>query len=183
MVLRKSLVQNKKGAMMDIYIWLIMIFVWAIFFGLWVYGFGEITDGFLDSDIKVGNQNVSDIANDSLGTINRLQNGAIELLGVGMIIAFALSIWISNYLVKVNPVFIVVYIFIAATGIMFSVYLSNSYETLMETQPLGDTFISFAALSFMMLNLPLITTVVSVFGMIFLFAGIIRDEGAGGSLT
>jgi len=184
MVLENVLkIKEKKGAMMDIFIWLILIFVNVVFFGIWVYTFGIVADRFAAIPTPVGGTNISLLAQDSIGRINAAQNVGIEILGVGMLIMFGLSTIISNYFVKAHPVFIIVYLFIIVTAIILSVYLSNTYETLMTIEPLGTTFTNFSAISFMMLNLPIITGVIGFVGMIFMFAGILRDEGAGGSLT
>jgi len=99
-----------------------------------------------------------------------------------MIFAMGLSILITNFLVKSNPAFFIIYLFVVIVAIIASVYLSNQYETFMTNEIIGTSLSEFTGASFIMLNLPLWTTVIGVFGMIFLFAGILRDRGLGGSV-
>jgi len=175
---------GKEGALMDMFVWLIIIFVVTIFFALWVFGFGQITDSLTSIDTSVGtnNETIGSIADRSLGTIDRFQTGGLELLAVGMIIFFGFSIVISNFLVKANPAFLIVYLFIIITAVIFSVYLSNAFEDIMSKAPLDVTLTEMRASSFLMLNLPIITTIIGFISMIFLFAGIMIDREAGGSV-
>jgi len=53
----------------------------------------------------------------------------------------------------------------------------------LQNATLGSTLSDFTAASFIMLNLPVWVVIIGLFGAIFLFAGIIRDAQAGGSVV
>jgi len=100
-----------------------------------------------------------------------------------MIFISGISILVTNFLVKTHPAFFIVYIFVVIAAIIASVYISNQYETLMTDNVIGTTLSEFTGSSFIMLSLPIWTSVIGIFGGIFLFAGILRDREAGGSLV
>ena len=70
----------------------------------------------------------------------------------------------------------VVYIMVNIVAVVFAVIMSNTYETLLTNSVLGETLMGFKAGTFVMLNLPFITTVVGFLGAIFLVIGISRQR-------
>jgi len=177
--------KNKQGAIVDLLIWLVLSFVIVLFFAVWIYGFDLITTTLTDIPNATGtiNISISDAAHSTFGKVNPAQASGLHVLAFVMIFAMALSILITNFLVKANPAFFIVYLLVIIAGIIASVYISNQYESLMTDSILGATLIEFTGASFIMLYLPLWTTIIGIFGAIFLFAGILRDYGAGGSVV
>lgn len=180
---RNSFMRNKKGSVIDILIFLVLSFIIILFFASWIYGFNILTEKLTAIDGDVFGTRIGDVADDTFGTLNPIQKNGLHVLSFAMIFAMILSILISNFIVKTHPAFMIVYIFVIIGAIILSVYISNQYEDLMTNTVLGDTISEFKASSFIMLNLPIWTTIVGVFGMIILFAGIIRDAGQGGSVV
>ena len=183
MKLRKIQIRNKKGAAIDPLIWMVMAVVVVVIFGLWIWMFNEVTDVMVnlpDSEAV----NISSAAQLTFGQVNDAQNTWIPILSYMLIFSMALTILLGNFLVKANPAFFIVYVLITIGAIIASVYLSNFYEELMQDPAFGPTFQTrMKGGSFIILNLPHFVTVIGLFGAIFLFAGILRDQGAGGSLT
>lgn len=173
---------NKKGSLMDLFVWLIISFVIVIFFVLWVYMFNLLTVE-VTAIKSTESLNISDAAAKSFGRINAPQTSGLHLLAFVMIFGMGLSILITNFMVKAHPAFFIVYIFITIVAIILAVIISNQYETLMSNAILGDTIKGFKGASFIMLQLPLWTTIIGIFGAVFLFAGILRDRGLGGSVV
>lgn len=182
MELRKIKIKNKKAAITDILVWLVISFVTVLFFALWIYGFNEITDTLtgIEGSTKV---NISDAAKETFGKVNVAQTRGLHILAYVMIFIMGFSILISNFLVKSHPAFFIVYLLVIITAIIASVYLSNQYESLMTDAIVGGTISDFTGASWIMLYLPIWTAVIGIFGGIFLFAGIIRDRGMGGSVV
>lgn len=175
---------NSKGSIIDILIWLVVSFVIVMFFALWVYGFNLITVELVAIDATIGNDtSFSSIAQDTFGVVNTQQTTGLHLLAFVMIFMMGLSILITNFLVKAHPAFFIVYLFIIIVAFIASVYLSNQYESFMTDNLLGETIRDFKGASFIMLYLPIWTSVIGIFGAIFLFAGIIRDSGSGESIV
>ncbi len=175
--------QNKKGSLMDILIWIIAAFIIMLFFGVWIYGFDLVTNQLLKIDTPVGNTNVSDIARDSFGVVNSLQTQGLHSIAFVMIFVMGLSIMVTNFLQKSHPVFFILYIIVVIVAIIVSVFISNQYESLTLNSTIGSTLTDFTAANFIMINLPIWTTVFGIAGGIFLFMGIRRDEGLGGGIS
>ena len=171
----KQMEINKKGQATAILLWLALAFITVIFFAVWVFGFNLITEKISGMDGSIGD--------DTFGVINTHQTRGLHLLAFVMIFISGISILITNFIVRSHPVFFIVHIFITIGAVMGSVLLSNTYEKLMNSGTIGATLTDFTAASFIMLNLPLWVVTIGIFGGIFLFAGILRDSGAGGSIV
>lgn len=174
---------NKRGALTDIFLWLVLSFIMLIFFAVWIYGFDLITNTITNIDTPFFSTSIGDIADDSFGKINPVQTSSLHMLAFVMIVTMALSIMVTNFVARSHPAFFIVHLFITIGAIIASVILSNAYEELLTTATIGGTLSEFTASNFIMINLPVWTTVIGIFGAIFLFAGILRDEGTGGSIV
>jgi hypothetical protein len=175
---------NKQGQATAILVWLALAFITIMFFGVWVFGFNLITEKISGIDAVVGDDTtIGSIGDDTFGVINTHQTRGLHLLAFVMIFISGISILITNFITKAHPVFFVVHLFITIAAVIGSVILSNTYEKLMNSGTIGATLTDFTAASFIMLNLPLWVVTIGIFGAIFLFAGILRDSGAGGSIV
>lgn len=176
-----DLKDDRKGSVIDIVMWIVISFVILLLMGTWLYGHGVMTDALVNIASPNDAVNISEAASLTLGRID----AALPVLrwaAFGIILALGISIMISNFLVKAHPVFLIIYIFIAIVAVVFAVYVSNIYETtILTNSAIGETMMSFTAGSWIMLNLPIWTAVIGIFGAILLFAGIIRSKETGGS--
>lgn len=173
---------NKRGSLIDGILWMVMAFIIVMFFGMWLYGINLVDSSLADIDTPIGaNTTVSEISADTFG---QMAAGLtqLRLLSFVLIIGMILTIFISNFLVKAHPVFFIPHVFINILGIILAVIISNTYETFLTDANIGTTLQSFSASNFILLNLPYFAAIVGFLGAIFLFAGIIRDSGAGGSV-
>lgn len=174
---------NKKGQATAILVWMILAFITVLFFGAYIYGFNRITTTLINMDNIVGDSTtIGSVAEDTFGKINTAQTTGLHLLAFVIIVTSALSILITNFIMKSHPVFLIVHIFITIGAVMASTILSNTYEGLLDSGVLAETLAGFTASNFIMLNLPVWVVVIGIFGAIFLFAGVLRDAGAGGSV-
>ena len=179
---RLKIKEDKKGSIMDIFIWMTVAFILILFFAGWIYGYGLMVDA-LENVKSTPTVNISDAVDASFGRIEPAQKIGLHVLAYVIIFMMAVSIIVSSFLVKANPAFFVIYVMIAIGGIIASVVLSNIYEGLMVDKILGSTISEFTGGSFIMLNLPIWVTIITFAGAIFLFSGILRDRGAGGSVV
>lgn len=175
--------KKNKAQLMDLIYLIVIAFVTLMFFIVWVYGFDLLSDTMIGIDSGNPSVNISDASQQTFGQVNSAQTTGLHVLAFVMIFASALSILITNFLVKANPVFFIIYIFIIIVAIIVSVFVSNYYEDFMQDAVLGPTASDFTIASFMMLNLPIMIAVIGIFGAIFLFAGILRDAGLGGGIV
>jgi len=175
---------NKKGqSMFNIILWLVISFIILIFFAVWIFGFNLITEqltGMTSPNFR--DTNISQIAQDSFGKINSAQTTGLHLLAFVMIFTMAITILVTNFLIKSHPVFFVVLLFINIVAVIVSVVFSNQYELLLQNNVIGGTLGAFTAGSFIMINLPVWVVVIGIFSMILRFMGILRDSGAGGGV-
>ena len=175
---------DKKAQITAILVWMAIAFITVLFFAVWVYGFNIVTEKISGIDTQIGvNETVGSIGTSTFGKINSQQTTGLHFLAFAMIFMSAISILISHFVIKAHPVFFVVYLFVIIGAVMGATLISNVYEGLMNSGVLATTLDGFSGASFIMLNLPLWVITIGIFGSIFLFAGIIRDSGAGGSVV
>lgn len=172
---------NRRG-IFDIFIWLVVIFIMFIFFASFMYGFNILSSSVVNTVIPSDVVNVTQAGQDTFGQVN---TGLASLKWLALVIAVSMiiSIMISNFLVKAHPVFWIVYVLITIVAVVFSVTLSNAYESILNSNnALTSTLQSFTAMNFIMLHLPIWTTIVGFMGALFLFIGVIVDKEQGGSI-
>ena len=104
-------------------------------------------------------------------------------MAAAIIFGSIIAIMVSNFLVKAHPVFLVPYIFFVVISVVFSAYISNTYEDLLNTGTLAQTLQGFSFANFFFINLPIWMTIIGVMGGIMLFIGISVDRELGGSIT
>lgn len=174
---------NKKGFVLDIFTVIIVAFLFFMFLGVFLYGFNEVYTNIRDSGVTmVGGGNLTQATEDTFGQANTGLTVWYWALGI-IIFGLFLSILITNFLVKANPVFFIVYIIVIIFAIIFSVVISNAFETaIVDNAVIGDTIDNFAIPKLIFLNLPIWVTIFGFLGAVFLFINISRDEELGGGL-
>ncbi len=179
MIKSMSKIMNKKGSLIDIFIWIIIGFITVVFLGAWVFMNGIVTEALVAVPTNNG-VNVSGAAQQIAVPVNDALAPGLHLLSFSIIIGLMLNIYISNFLVKGNPVFFILYIFITISAVILSAIVSNIYEGLLAGELLGTTLLGFRASNFILLNLPLWSVIISLTGAVFLFVNIQRDSDVGG---
>lgn len=179
----RTLRKNKQAAISDMFLLMIAGFLFVLLAGAFILAFGIVTTNLIAIDTGAGEPNISNAASITFGNINV----AIQQLRwwtFALIIGFAISIFVSNFLIRINPVFFIFHIMITIIAVVVAIIISNAYEVV-YTSPttFGATLQSFTGSSWMLLNLPILITVIGVLGGIFQFIGITRDTEQGGSLV
>jgi len=178
---------NKKASILDLFLWMAIGIVTIIFFAGWIYGFNKITTTFSGMDKVIFKdsddyQTISNISDVTFGKIENVQKDSLHILAFVMLFFMGISIPITYFIQKAHPIFFLAYLFILIGAFISSVYISNQYELLMSNDVLGATISEFTGASFIMLNLPIWVSILGILGAILLFAGILRDAGAGDSM-
>ena len=181
---KKKLFFDRMGAATDLFIVIVVGFILLLFILAWMIGWGMLTDAITGITSQTNEPvNVSQAGEDVFGQVNT--GLGVWYWAVGAIVlALFISVFVSNFLIKSHPVFIVPYILIVIVAVIFSVVISNAYESAVLGNSLfGAEASNFGGSNFIFLNLPIWTTVLGMLGGVFLFIGIIRDKGAGETLS
>lgn len=172
---------NKKGGIQGLFIIAAISMAIIVFFGVWIFGMDIITEKLVGIDSTNSKVNVSEAAQLYMVPVNNAY-GFLRLISFTMIFGLSLSFILTNFFIKAHPYLYVVYIFIVMTAVIFSVYISNAYESLLSNAALGPTFASFTASNFIMNSLPIWIGTIGIIGAIALFININRDAGLSASL-
>lgn len=174
--------RNKKGSLADIIVWIVALMLVVIFFGSWIYMHNIMTTAFQGIPDNPGGPNITAAVEATIVQANNALTPGLQLLAFIIIFGMVINILISNFLIKAHPAFFILYLFMAILGIMFSVVVSNIYEDMLAQDPLGTTLQTFTATNVVLLNLPLWTALVTIFGAILLFIGTPSDLDVGGGV-
>lgn len=167
----------------NIFTFMIVAFIAVVFFAGLIYAQGMIYNVLhnvgIQNEVSGGLAvNMTQAADITFGTVNQSIQ-ALRMVAIVLIICMAISIIITNALVKVHPLFFFVHVLISMLAIIFSVPISNAYFNLMNSGIYDGLLNSFTASNWVLLNLPVVVTVVSILGGIFLFINIIRGVNEG----
>jgi len=178
------MITTKKGSVIDIVIWMVLAFTITIFFAGWMWGFGQITDtltGIVQTEAQVEVVgNISQIAENTFGQVDSALVW-LRIISFAIIISMSLSIFISNFFIKEHPLVLVIYILVNIMAVIVSAFISNEYEKLLTNAILGPELQAFTMTNFIMAFLPLVTTIIGIFGALFLVVGFTRDRSLGGA--
>jgi len=169
---------SKKGALSDLFLFMAIAFVIIIFSVIMLY-VSTTTYNALQSNTGIqeglgSDGNATDIINHSFGQVlNAYQS--LKWITFVLIFGFALSILITNFLVRTNPIFFVPYTIILVIAIIVSVPLSNSYETIYQNPLLADTFTGFYGATWIFLHLPIWITVIGLLAGLLMFINAVRN--------
>ncbi len=179
---------NKKGQLTasygDVFVFIIMSFVVVVFFGILYFGFGQVETVLQNVQIDFAGDsfaNFSEVVDATYGEVYDAY-GLLRIITYVIIFSMVLTILISNYLVRINPVFFIIYILVCIIAIIVSAYVSNTYEGLLLDPTFGSTLMSFEGSSYIMLYLPAWATVISLVGGLIMFMGIIRTRNQEGGI-
>lgn len=172
--------KNKKAiATFELFHFLIIGFVILLVVGLFVYMFNLVTTS-LDMDLMVGAVNLSQVTQSTIGQINTAILTKINTFGIFILFGMVLGMLINAYFTRDEypSLFLIIDLMLIIFAYILSVYLSNSYEMIISTEPFRDIFVTNLSLSSkFLLNLPLISVVVGILIMIITYTKIpLRKE-------
>lgn len=178
---------QKKGAITDLFVWLIISFVIITVLGLFYYMGNTVNEKIEEKIPTMQNSlgldetkaNVTEIVENSVGAIPRSFE-AFKWISVMLMVGMLLSLVLSGFLVKVHPAFFIANLFLIVICVIVSIPLSNTYETLYNDATLGATFTGFYGASYIWLNLPIWVIVAGFLSIIVMFISMSRGDSLGG---
>lgn len=183
-LMRAHFIEDEKAqfSVFNLFTFMIVGFIALVLFGglIWIMGIlnttmhnaGIVNDAFAG---QAGYTNLTSAADTTFGKVND-GVGNLRLVALSYIFSMALGIFVSNFLVKIHPLFFFVYILIVMLAVFLAAPLSNAYQTLTQSNIYDGILNSFTGAGWLMNNLPEIIAVIGILGGIFLFINIVRQQ-------
>jgi len=179
--------KNKKGISTIAYFFLVIVllFVFSIIFGLGIYASNQVNTALMSVEGDVGSVNFQNATAATWGQMNSGLNNSANLIGAGLMFAMFIGMLINAFLTRGENVkiFIIVDIVILLVAFLFSTYISNAYEEIIQISDLSTTFQQTMNMgSSFMLNLPLYVLIFGILIMVISYSGIpaSREEQVAG---
>jgi len=188
--------QEAGGSVFSIFQFMIVAFLAIVMFAGMIYVQGELNILFHDVGVMNDQNNPGKNSTDGSGYVNMTLAAdqtfgevnksiqALRMVALVYILALAISIIITNLLIRLHPIWFFAYMLISLLAIVFSVPISNSYEVLKNTNVFVGSdgsggLASFVGANFFMEYLPILVLVISILGGVFLFINLIRSGQEG----
>ena len=161
------MLRKRKGDPTDILLFLIILFFLVVSLVVVLYANGKILD--VIDNTALNQTEAYESIHDSFVSINEFtaQRGFTLFFAILII-----GIIISSFLVRVNPVFIFIYIITLGMTIFTSVYLANAYAMIVANGQLSTISDNYAMMTFIMQNITKILLGVGALSMIVIFGKI-----------
>lgn len=171
---------NKRGAFTDLFLFMGLAFLIVIFMVMMTYTSNMVYNKLIEESDTIqrglgDSGNATEIIQGSVGAVTSAY-GSLKWISVVLIFGFALSILLSSFLVRTNPVFFVPYVLIVIIATIVSVPLSNTYEQVYQTPELAETFSGFFGATWIFLHLPIWVLVVGILAGILMFVNVVRSS-------
>lgn len=173
------MIQHKRGGFTDLFIFIIVSFIIVLIIVVFLFigktATDQLHESMDDMDLGDGNNNVSVVIDNTMGKVY----GAYQTLrwtGVLMIFGMIIGIFIGSYMVTTKPIFFIPYIFLVIIAIVVSVAMANAFDILMAEELLADSFAQTGGLNWIILNLPIIVTIVGFAGGLIMFSRLGKGE-------
>ena len=170
---------NKKGGFTDIFLFIIFAFVIGLIVIVFLYIGNEAVTKLHEEmdgmDLDDGSNNVSVVIDNTMGVVNASYQ-TLKWTSILIMFAMILGIFIGSYMVQTKPVFFIPYLFIVIIAIVVSVGIANGYETLTADPTLASTFAGTNAMNWFLLHMPLVVTLVGMFGGLIMFSRLGKGE-------
>lgn len=171
---------NKKAmAVFPLFLFIFAVFFIALFLGIGLFIFNQVNDVF-DQDVDVGKVNLQDINNLTFGKMNTGFIDNADLIGIMLLLMMSVLMIMNGFFIgsKYPKLFMVIDILILVFIFIASVYISQIYETFINSTVILDLYINdLPHTSTFVLNLPLIIGTLGALIMVFSYSGIARQKG------
>lgn len=169
--------KNKKGFATELLALLVVGIICVLFFAGWIYG-NNLLKNTIDSNkasFDTSQANLSLAVDSTYGYYNTgLEQ--LKLIAVFIFFGFAIATLAVAYYSKEQPILLAVYVFFVILLTIFSMYVSNAYETMLNTTSLGTTLQGFTMMNFIMSYLPYWVVVIGFIGILISLGGIIMGR-------
>lgn len=162
---------NKKGIIIELIVFIVAGIVIVLFFAGIIYGWGLVNDIVSSPTMDFPGANLTDAASK---TITPLNTGFLNLrlIALAMMIAYVIGTFIIAYFSSKHPIWLFVYILITVILVIFSVYISNTYETMKNNTVLGPTLTGFTGSNVIISYLPIWVAIIGSIGCVISVVGI-----------
>ena len=172
--------EDKRGQFIlkDLFIFLVIALVIVIIVASFLYIYVQV-DTALSGNIIAGQVNLSNASSQTIGKINTALLNNADIIGILFLFGLVIAIMLNGFLTReMNPsVFFVIDFIILIFAYILSVYISNSYETLLLLLPFKDLVVAnMPQSSRFLLLLPKITLITGAITLIITYAGIPRTK-------
>ena len=157
---------NKRGSMIDFIIFGISAFAVLLTIGL-IFFFNTKLDSALTQAAHTNptiNQSVKNVWEPYYNGLSH----NVNFIAFGLIMGFIILILVTMFLVRLHPAFIIIYIIFWIIAIIFSVSLSNAFQSI-ENSALSSSFNAMPAALWIINNLVTVIVVLGIIGGILLF--------------
>lgn len=178
---------DKKGFVFtDLFLMIAIVLIVIVVFAGFIYFTGQINTTIRDIGVIDGVDaehplNITQISDNSFGYLN-IGTQTLRIVAILMFFGLMMSILVTSFLIRVHPVFFVVYLFILIIAIVFSFIISNVYTDLRTNEILGETMQSFMGMDYLIQFLPIVIIMVGCIAGILMFIGMSRDDQLGGGI-
>lgn len=170
--------KNKRGmTTLQIFFFIFACFFGIVFLGLAIWSF-SLVHNVLGIDVMVGQVNLGNATNSTFGQIATAFSDNGDALGIVFMLGMVILMIVNGFFLgsKYPRLFIILDIFILVFAFILAVYISQTYNTLINS----SAFFSFYAddlpkSSTFLLNLPIFVSIIGVLIMIVSYAGIKKD--------
>jgi len=170
-----GIIKNKQGEYTDIFVFMIMAFAITVFFGIMYYGFNLFNTALTSVHFDIGDTNFTNIVSSTWGQVFDAY-GQLRTLSYVLIFGMILTIFVSAWAVRRPPIFLVIWIIVSLVAIMVGAYISNAYQLLLVNPDFGSTLESFAGSSYLILYLPYLAGIISLFSGLISLIGLNRSR-------
>lgn len=172
--------KNKKGfALEGVFETLVVSLVFVLILGVLLYAFGVIDTSITGENLVVGGTNISNDSANTIGKINTAFLDNADLIGLLFLFGLILALMINGFLTREEnpPLFFIIDFLLIIFAYILAVYISNSYETILNVLPFNDVLIAnMGNTNRFMLLLPKITVIAGVITMIVTYTGIPKTK-------
>jgi len=173
--------KSNKGQM-TMFLFFLIFFVFLSAIMIFVGGFITIKiNSVLDQDIDLGQVNLREINDDTFGIFTTMVMNNADWWGISIIFGLVGGIFLSAYFMrgKFTKIAIILDIFFIIIAYIVSLYISSSYQLLLDTlSSAGEPFLEQYAskTSMFILNLPMFVTIIGVVSFIIFHSSIPRKS-------
>ena len=174
---------GRGGALTDMFIFVAFAFVVVLGAALFIYVFGLIAEP-LENLPAINNPTAPNVTGAISSIFSKVNEAVPQLhfLAAMAIFGVIIMIFISNFLVRAHPAFFIAYIIVLLIAVFVSIQITIAYDNIASKgDGLGNQLREMGMTHFIMTHLPIWTTIVGAIGALFLYIGITRDSGLGGT--
>lgn len=162
--------KNKRGFVIELMAFIVIGVICVLFFGGMIYGFGLINNVLGSGDLDTSTVNVSDASSKSFSyLVNGMSN--LKLISAIILIGYLIATLIMAYFSTKHPLWIFVYFLITLLLIIFSIAISNSYDTMRENTTINSIVSGFSIGNLIIAYLPYWVAIIGLLGILLSVVG------------